>query len=170
MTGQWTVVVQGDWYLPHLVNMLKEYVGSNGEQRECRDEVVAQIEAQMIPCDDDSIIMTTRPLVVIDPENREQVERFTRSLPNDWNLVQVDDPMLADESADQIAAALREFANPKPDEPLGLGAVVEGSDGVRWVRTHCELDATWREEGFSGVYRSWQAIDVVRVLSEGVTP
>lgn len=57
----------------------------------------------------------TRPLVMIDPEDREQVERLYAS----W----LDDNLAAPEREAQVnamQAALREFANPtppRPDEP-----------------------------------------------------
>ncbi len=69
-----------------------------------------------------------RPLVVIDPEDREQVERF-RDLASRF----ADDVPYSDgEGAYTTAmqAALREFASPtppRPAEPLGLGAVVEAT-------------------------------------------
>jgi hypothetical protein len=66
---------------------------------------------------------------------------------------------------------------PKPEEPTGLGAVVEDGRGVRWVRA----------ESAKGMTNPWQAtlhvaepdhvrqlayaeVDAVRVLSEGVQP
>lgn len=113
-----------------------------------------------------------RPLVVIDPEDREQVGQLAD---------------LFDGAVDggsgwtgAMQAALREFANltpPKPEEPTGHLAVVEDVDGVRWVN--------WRDprDGAVAHDRHWQSsemdaekwcnysdINVVRVLSEGVTP
>ena len=77
-----------------------------------------------------------------------------------------------------MQAALREFANPtppKPDEPMGLGAVVRVRDGdlyvsaavpglssCRWVR----VDET--SEGKPWCYHNFNFLDVVEVLSEGV--
>lgn len=106
-----------------------------------------------------------RPLVVIDPEDRKQVERFIRAL----------DPVsetILPKRIDYFAAALYGFVNPKPDEPVGLGAVVEDAQGNRYVRT--ESDA-----GMSMWVRSqapeatdpryvWSELPVVRVLSEGI--
>jgi hypothetical protein len=106
-----------------------------------------------------------RPLVVIDPEDREQVERLSVALGGDHYYG----------STGILQAALREFANPKPPEPTGLGAVVEDARGVRWVRT----------ESAKGITNPWSAalhekepdtvrqfayvdINVVKVLSEGV--
>lgn len=70
--------------------------------------------------------------------------------------------------------ALREFADPppvKPEEPTGLGAVVEDSAGDLWVRDKTTTTiAHWkRARGQMGGKRlPWSAIDAVRVLSEGI--
>jgi hypothetical protein len=76
---------------------------------------------------------------------------------------------------DCMQAALREFANPtppKPPEPTGLGAVVRerhSEDGVDWVRVPlASNDERWFC-GDTGEWREYADIDVVRVLSEGVT-
>ena len=80
----------------------------------------------------------------------------------------VEDSLMADDIADQIEAQTKP---PKPAEPTGLGAVVEDAEGVRWVRkgstTHGE-DWT-RQIGDAWTGNPWNRIDVVRVLSEGVT-
>ena len=168
MSDNWTIVLKGDWWLPHLVNMLNEYKG-NGEQTSCRDEMVEQIESQ-IDRSDGNLNPTTRPLVVIDPEDREQVKRLTemyRSVDNSigWGPLQ---------------AALREFADPKPpkpEEPTGLGAVVEDVVGVRWVRTESKpnIGGTVWTSAFhvtladKAELREYVDIDAVKVLSEGVT-
>lgn len=54
-----------------------------------------------------------RPLVVIDPEDREQVERLEASVreANGWNMLH------HDRRTNALQAALREFANPTPEEP-----------------------------------------------------
>ena len=71
--------------------------------------------------------------------------------------------------ADQIEAQL---PKPKPEEPKGLGAVVKDRNGVRWVRvdpnTDDDVDGAWESE-FAPVNLRWSRIDVVEVLSEGVT-
>jgi len=61
---------------------------------------------------------------------------------------------------------------PKPAEPTGLGAVVEDADGMRWVQARAE-EYPWRpsvavEIGAGPLYKPWDQIDAVRVLSEGV--
>jgi hypothetical protein len=108
-----------------------------------------------------------RPLVVIDPEDAEQVERLAstdalRGLGGSF-----------DSLAYNLADALREFANPtppKPQEPMGLGAVVEDAEGERYVR-HADCNHPERPwQALNGSIWNYAALDVVRVLSEGVQP
>ena len=71
--------------------------------------------------------------------------------------------------ADQIEAQL---PKPKPEEPKGLGAVVKDRDGDRWVRvdpdTSDDANGAWESE-YSFARKTYSAIDVVGILSEGVT-
>lgn len=107
-----------------------------------------------------------RPLVVIDPEDREQVASLVELLiDNGWRCT----------TAHGLRDALREFADPKPpkpEEPTGLGAVVREADALRWYRMPASVGG-WKpwacEDGRTGD-RAWSDIDVVEVLSEGVTP
>ncbi len=107
-----------------------------------------------------------RRLAVIDPEDREQVERLLESLRG------MSFAAHACGSHTCLSAALRELANPtppKPEEPTGLGAVVEDAEGNTWVRIgDVDMVAPWtRRLSFP---QEWQHLDAVRVLSEGVTP
>lgn len=130
------------------------------------------IDSQGAPWSNRKFPNNVRPLVVIDPEDREAVERLLEFLHR------------AEDSAhpaaycgsftcrtDSLREALREFANPKPpkpDEPLGLGAVVEDVVGNRWVRT-IEAHIPWYLNDSGGdVWRDYDAILAVKVLSEGV--
>ena len=156
MSDNWTIVLKGDWWLPHLVNMLNEYKG-NGEQTSCRDEIVEQIKSQ-IDRSDGNLNPTTRPLVVIDPEDREQVRRLLKLLvANKW----------VPGASHGLRDALREFADPKvpkPDEPLGLGAVVRDRDGDVWVRrdeVHFVCPKNLNEA------LTWGEVEAVEVLAEG---
>jgi hypothetical protein len=111
--------------------------------------------------------MSVRPLVVIDPEDREQVERLMDPLRR-----MVFAPHACG-AMDCLTTALREFAKPtppKPAEPLGLGAVVEDAEGLRWVHYLGRVGWKWCGSGpdHDGV-REYADIDAVRVLSEGVT-
>jgi hypothetical protein len=116
-----------------------------------------------------------RPLVVIDPEDRASVERLVHNYVAAANAAtppygvgKVDTEAVATE----MQAALREFANPtppKPEEPTGLGAVVEAAAYTDEVRpfVRCPSDASpWTDDGGNG--HAWSELDVVRVLSEGV--
>jgi hypothetical protein len=101
-----------------------------------------------------------RPLVVIDPEDREQVERLTAAMVNEYGV---------DVHYDETQAALRSLiAPPRPPEPKGLGAVVEDADGRRWSRAN---DAgEWYSADGEEVGPHYSHVAAVRVLSEGVTP
>lgn len=107
------------------------------------------------------------PLVVIDPEDAEQVERLVTLYCNQFPIARGPEDDLA------MAEALREFADPKPDEPTGLGAVVRDADGRSWVRTSEDV-FPWhfsdRDEVGDRYTDSctYADIDAVEVLSEGV--
>lgn len=108
-----------------------------------------------------------RPLVVIDPEDREQVERFTHLfLSHHWGSEH-------QTHTDAGQAALREFANPKPpkpDEPSRIGSRVEEANGIRYTRfsdSESHSGGDWINE--DGVRVQWSDLDAVRVLSEGVS-
>lgn len=108
-----------------------------------------------------------RPLVAIDPEDREAVERLLVTYGRqftDWTPE-------TDTNVTRLQAALREYANPKPprpDEPQGLGAVVEDEDGRKWVRADTD-DIQWhRSASGDNDWREWRNIAAVRVLSPGV--
>jgi len=107
-------------------------------------------------------VANLRPLVVIDPEDRDQVARLVVLLgEHGWRPTE----------AHGLRAALREFADPKPpkpDEPTGWGAVVEDRDGWYWTLVAPD-SAAWANYGHNG-YRKWSEVDAVRVLSEGVQP
>ena len=89
-------------------------------------------------------VESVRPLVVIDPEDREAVERFDGLLSRFIEGKEVPD---YEGTVGATQAALREFADPKPprpDEPQGLGAVVEDADGDLFVRcVQGPSDAYW---------------------------
>ena len=109
---------------------------------------------------------TPRPLIVIDPDDRAQVERLARLL---WpHYSKSESARLA--KADITQAALRSLvAPPKPAEPQGLGAVVEDEDERTWVLVNRDADM-WRlcEGPARGKFSAYADITAVRVLSEGV--
>lgn len=117
------------------------------------------------------ILAHPRHLALIDPEDREQVERL-------WDLFR---DTADDDARDGMQAALREFANPtppKPEEPTGLYARIKDGKGGTWVRT-AEQASVWRRESqnLSGQRylipqdgcENYANIDVAEVLSEGVS-
>lgn len=124
-----------------------------------------------------------RPLVVIDPEDREQGERLARAIhdaihkPGDFDS-RTD--MSREVLTDLMQSALREFANPtppRPEEPTGLYARIEDSEGRVWVRTATQASVWRRESVNTHGYRylipkdgcdNYADIAAVRVLSEGV--
>jgi hypothetical protein len=108
--------------------------------------------------------VSARPLVVIDPDDAEAVERLCASF------------LMGDEGTSignvtDLQAALREFANPtppKPAEPTELGAVVEDASQVEFVHLGSGL---WVYGTTDGPSRGFAYADIaaVRVLSMGVT-
>lgn len=68
--------------------------------------------------------------------------------------------------ADSIAAQTRPPKPPNPPEPQGLGAVVEDVDGALWVRVN---DVHFHSEASPNNRQTYAEIDVVRVLSEGIS-
>jgi hypothetical protein len=105
-----------------------------------------------------------RPLVVIDPEDDGQVDELREALAHA-------------QSFGEFATALREFATPtppKPDEPQGLGAVVEDAEGYRFVRNYDdESTHPWRvidpAANHTFGWWKWDDIAAVRILGPGVT-
>ena len=104
------------------------------------------------------------PLVVIDPEDVEQVERLAQCYIATWRGGYGNETTEGITTR-QMRQALREFANPtppKPEEPTGLGAVVEDAEGQTWLR---DWRGYWRAPD---VTCRWAKVDAVRVLSPGV--
>lgn len=116
-----------------------------------------------------------RRLVVIDYDDRDQVERLVALHygPGYWSTFL----STRDSLIEPMQAALREFANPTPpiEEPSSLYAVVEDRGGDQWCHVG---ERVWRSLTSTGqfmVEKHWHdagtplAGNVVRVLSEGVT-
>ena len=111
-----------------------------------------------------------RPLVVIDPEDREQIERLAQLL-HDYDAHLADDPHRESAWVSLTSDALRKYANPKPpkpEEPTGLGAVVEDAEGRRWVQVDAEGGMWLPQDNLHERWRSYYEVDAVHVLSEGV--
>lgn len=132
------------------------------------------IDVDGVEFDGDENDLTLRPLVVIDPENREDVERLSEAIRDaekdcGQDFWEYDQMVLQD--------ALRDFADPKPpkpEEPTGLGAVVEDASGTTWVRAGLTIRERddWRAVNSErvGWWSKYADIAAVRVLSEGVKP
>lgn len=112
---------------------------------------------------------SARPLVVIDPEDTEAVERLADAWRAADSAELGETPMSL--AAYRLQAALREFADPKPpkpDEPTGLGAVVRDANNELWIRTchPCDdcLNKPWQR---GPVHRNWQIVDAIEVLTDG---
>ena len=111
-----------------------------------------------------SAVTDVRPLVVLDPE--EGVVKDLRSAAycakNHGRMGRLM------RLADQIEAQIK----PKTPEPKGLGAVVGGREGNRWVRTNESVEFPWRKIGPVDRVSKWDAItssyEPVSVLSLGV--
>ena len=114
-------------------------------------------------------VSTARPLVVIDPEDREQVERLIGAVHH------VDPDGIEPHDIDEMQAALREFANPTPriEEPTNLYAVVRDANNNEWCHVGGQV---WRSLSSTGqfmVEKHWHdsgtplAGNVVEVLAEG---
>lgn len=117
-------------------------------------------------------VSVVRPLVVIDPEDREQVERLALEIYSRTTGEESFGGQIAN-----VQAALHEFTSPNVEEPTGLGAVVEDEVGNVWVRIGADEDPRddhlrtqmsppWRARGKSAKW--WASLRVARVLSEGV--
>lgn len=111
-----------------------------------------------------------RTVAVIDPKNTQQVEKLAHALT--WAEDNTNPELEPDQSV-KVRYALREYIDPrpaKPEEPQGLGAVVEDALGLLWVRCHGPRGgqpATWTSG--IGNYRSYGNVDAVKVVSEGFT-
>lgn len=107
---------------------------------------------------------TARPLVVVDSVDRDQMDLMADM------FSAVRDP-LRDVSW-TLAQVFRAMANPvvKPEEPTGLGAVVEDADGTTWVRADNASGHPFVGDlpNVSQVWRHWEQIDAVKVLSDGI--
>ncbi len=116
--------------------------------------------------------LSARPLVVIDPEDRDAVKLLDGLLEHQFNDQSVPRYM---GTVDLLQHALRSLLTPpRPPEPTGLGAVVEDEDGHVWVRTlatsypwHANLYPADRN---ATTIRKYTDVTAVRVLSDGVQP
>lgn len=108
-----------------------------------------------------------KPLAVIDPESDDDMDRLMKCFATLPSGVQ---------GRDRVQAALREYASPKqpkPDQPTGLGAVVEDDKGKLWVYVPAGQDDLfpWLSAGPNGdgEWQTWSNVDAVRVLDHGLS-
>lgn len=116
--------------------------------------------------DGSALAESARPVVVIDPGDREQVEHLAGLIARNGK---VDEPFPG-AWPDKVQAALRSLAIlPSPPEPTGLGAVVDDSEGREWVHfgNGCWIKSVPNAQMEQ---REWSQITAARILSEGVTP
>lgn len=108
-----------------------------------------------------------RPLLVIDPEDREQVERLTEAYSKQRRLITDD----GDGRVNDMQAALRSLAQPEDPEPQGLGAVVRDGRGREWVRAdNADTTTPWRLNTYDSDWRPWANLPrPLTVLSQGWT-
>ena len=107
----------------------------------------------------DHNVTHVRPLVVIDPEDREQINHMQKV----WDVWGLPKDLLID----SLQAAFRALAAPpKPDEPQGKYAEVENSEGMTYYRSP---SGEWHRATDDFV-RPWSHVGAVRILSEGVQP
>ena len=115
-------------------------------------------------------VTEVRPLLVLDPEDREQVERLTRTYLRDYDGGVATVPQPGE--VNSMQAALRSLlSSAKPEEPKGDGAVVVDAEGNRYVRIGRDSRAQWMAvvpRNPDRPWRYWSGIDAVRVLSEGI--
>lgn len=103
------------------------------------------------------------PVVVLDPDDLDECEVLVKAIGRAHGGTFVE----------RVANALRliiEPPPPKPDEPLGLGAVVEDFAGVLWVGHpepgYGQNNRLWRST--AGNVCAYELVDAVAVLATGV--
>lgn len=109
-----------------------------------------------------------RPLVAIDPEDREQAEQLVEQY---YRLRGLGEPAVCESNYVNMQAALRSLIEPpKPEEPTGVGAVVADDRDRMWVRT-----GSWAypwmpvaNDPAGRAPKAWDDLNAVRILSKGV--
>jgi hypothetical protein len=119
-----------------------------------------------------------RPLVVIDPvsitgpnETGEDGDPLTEIANCLRRLAEGDHPRSYRRRVAERLAEVFDPTPPKPDEPQGLGAVVEDEQGLRWTRVEsgeAETRNPWYPALASVQPAEYADISAVRVLSPGV--
>lgn len=113
-------------------------------------------------CPGNGLYCQPKPVVVIDFSDTAAVKGF-RDL-YEKNLRDYGHQGVSND-LDPLLDTLHEFANPKPDEPLGKYAEVEDERGWLYFR---DPNGDWRLASNPTSPRQWSTVPAVRVLSEGV--
>lgn len=119
------------------------------------------------------------PPQVIDPDDQAMMERFARLHDEAWKRVQDRNPeRVGTPTWEIVAEQFRLFKDPnyrvRPDEPQGLGAVVEDEHGRHWTRYDTKGDPQpwWCDDAGPDVpverRYAWADIAVIRVHSWGI--
>jgi hypothetical protein len=119
------------------------------------------------------------PPRVIDPDNKAEMERFARLHDEAWERVRDRNPDRVGTPAwEIIAEQFRLFTDPsyrrRPEEPTGLGAVVEDDAERLWTRYDTKGDPQpwWCDDADSEVplerRSAWAGIAAIRIHSGGV--
>lgn len=123
----------------------------------------------------DGDVAEARPLLVIDPEDRERVERLWRAQDRAVEIIRKHQGGGGVSLVDALQMGLRLMLDPtppKPPEPQGMYAAVRDSHDNEWVRMG-NGPAPWVPNGSPdarSTSATWASIDAVEVLSEGVQP
>ena len=119
--------------------------------------------------DDPAIVTIIRPLVVIDAEDREQVERLRDLMDTAWSEQTSDHGFVPiaqgkGQRGNALQAALRKFANPKPKppEPTVGGSQVRESDGTVWTRVEGQPEKPWVYGCSDAAYSALDVVEAVR--------
>lgn len=147
---------------------------SDGEWRQAQFENLLSADAPAWRFPDGlvrSAATAASPLVVLDPGG--DLDPFCKALVEAMHKAGDRASAANGVHPGTVATALRSLlAPPKPDEPQGLGAVIEDDKGKRWVRSHQRGKPWYRDhpEIHDEDWLNYDQIAVIRVLFEGVQP
>lgn len=120
---------------------------------------------------------SARPLVVIDPEDPEHIERLVEAMVDAAGASGfsvhprgLDNPFLGA----FLVKTLQCLANPAPpmEEPTNIGAVIQCEDGSVYVRVHAYGKTPWARSGFGEEVWPWADLErgVEKILHPGYAP
>jgi hypothetical protein len=107
---------------------------------------------------------TIRPLVVLDLDDPAATVAYLKEATDGFSKAAHGmDAWVGRQPIREVWGQIEQQTKPRMSEPKGVGAVVEVDGGVRFVRIH---DGYWISEDER---QTWDNLNPVRVLSEGVT-